>query len=110
MKPSLLYGVRTEMVFSSASFLFFFLPLYLALDRILKGKGRNYWLILMSLVFYIWGETTGVLLLLALCIVNFGLGKLLSEECQNALKTNKLMALGGGNAIAQMCSYRWHFA
>ena len=83
------------MVFSSASFLFFFLPLYLVFDRILKGKGRNYWLILMSLVFYIWGETTGVLLLLALCAVNFGLGKLLSEDGLKALKENKLLALGG---------------
>ncbi len=88
------------MVFSSASFLFFFLPLYLVLDRILKGQGRNYWLILMSLVFYIWGETTGVLLLVALCVVNFGLGKLLSENGQNALKLNKLFALGGGGAIS----------
>ena len=83
------------MVFSSASFLFFFLPLYLVFDRILKGKGRNYWLILMSLVFYIWGETTGVLLLLALCAVNFGLGKLLSEDGLKVLKENKLLALGG---------------
>ena len=88
------------MVFSSASFLFFFLPLYLALDRILKGKGRNYWLILMSLVFYVWGETTGVLLLLALCIVNFGLGKLLSEGGHNALRLNKLLDKGGGNGFA----------
>ena len=66
------------MVFSSASFLFFFLPIFLIFDRFLQGRARNYLLIFASLLFYVWGEATGVLLLLALCLINFCLGKKLA--------------------------------
>lgn len=62
------------MVFSSALFLFLFLPITLLGYYIMPGKGRNLWLLLASLVFYSWGEPKYVLLMLLSIGVNFVLG------------------------------------
>ena len=58
------------MVFSSLSFLFFFLPLTAAAYFIVPRRGwRNGVLLLASLVFYAWGEPKYVLLMLAAALV-----------------------------------------
>jgi alginate O-acetyltransferase complex protein AlgI len=63
------------MVFSSPIFLFLFLPVVLTVYVLLPGiKIRNFWLLLMSLVFYAWGQIDFILLLLASTLVNYGLG------------------------------------
>jgi alginate O-acetyltransferase complex protein AlgI len=63
------------MVFSSAIFLFGFLPvvlcLYLALPTL---RLRNALIIIASLIFYAWGEPVAILLLLASVVVNFWVG------------------------------------
>lgn len=64
------------MVFSSPIFLFLFLPAVLAVYFLLPGlKARNNWLLLVSLLFYAWGEVGFILLLLISTLVNFELGK-----------------------------------
>lgn len=77
------------MVFSSISFLFFFLPLFLLLDNIIKNNLRNYLLIGASLLFYVWGEAGGVFLLIALCLINMGFGKIIIKCKDNILKINE---------------------
>jgi alginate O-acetyltransferase complex protein AlgI len=63
------------MVFSSPIFLFLFLPLVLTVYVLLPGiKIRNFWLLLMSLAFYAWGQIDFILLLLASTLMNYGLG------------------------------------
>ena len=63
------------MVFSSPIFLFLFLPVVLTVNSLLPGtKARNVWLLLMSLVFYAWGQVDFVLLLLASTVMNYSLG------------------------------------
>ena len=63
------------MVFSSPIFLFLFLPLVLTVYALLPGtKTRNFWLLLMSLAFYAWGQIDFILLLLASTLMNYGLG------------------------------------
>lgn len=63
------------MVFSSLSFIFVILPLFLVCDNLVRKIGntfsRNIILLIVSLLFYIWGDTTNVFLLLALGIINF---------------------------------------
>ncbi|NCC52265.1 MAG: MBOAT family protein [Spartobacteria bacterium] len=53
------------MVFSSITFLFFFLPLVLLVYFVIPRRGRNAFLLVSSLIFYIWGEGWFVLLMLA---------------------------------------------
>ena len=64
------------MVFSSVTFLFFFLPAVLIAYYVLPRRARNALLVLASLVFYAWGAGWIVLVLLASIGLNglFGLG------------------------------------
>ena len=63
------------MLFSSPIFLFLFLPVVLTVYLLLPGtRARNFWLLLMSLVFYAWGQVDFILLLLASTVMNYGLG------------------------------------
>ncbi|MCF0120559.1 MAG: MBOAT family protein [Duodenibacillus sp.] len=79
------------MVFSSSSFIFFFLPLFLLFDRVITERFRNYLLIIASLLFYVWGEGYGVILLVALCLANMLLGKaILYAENNGALLLKKV--------------------
>ncbi len=68
--------MRIYMVFSSAVFLFAFLPAVLILHTVIRNTTvRNILLIAASLVFYAWGEPVYVLLLLASIALNFLLGR-----------------------------------
>ena len=53
------------MLFSSITFLYFFLPATIFLYYVSPQKGRNCVLLVMSLLFYAWGEPVYVLLMLA---------------------------------------------
>lgn len=64
------------MVFSSPLFLFLFLPIVLAVYFLLPGlRARNAWLLVVSLLFYAWGEVEFIVLLLISTLINFELGK-----------------------------------
>lgn len=65
------------MVFSTTSFLFVFLPLFLLCYAILPW--RNLTALVFSLLFFTWGEGTYVLLLLATIAFNYGVGKRLDS-------------------------------
>jgi alginate O-acetyltransferase complex protein AlgI len=71
------------MVFSSLLFLFLFLPVVLTVYLLLPGlRARNGWLLLVSLLFYAWGEVGFILLLLVSTLANFALGKWV-ERCED---------------------------
>lgn len=66
------------MVFSSAVFLFIFLPVVFVLSRVLPGiRAKNILLLIASLLFYAFGEPVYILLMLASILVNFAAGRLL---------------------------------
>lgn len=68
------------MVFSSITFLFYFLPVVFALYFLVPDlKAKNFVLLLASLFFYAWGEPVYVILMLLSIIGNFFLGKFLAE-------------------------------
>ena len=62
------------MVFSSILFLFYFLPIVLALYFIAPKKHRNLILFISSLFFYAWGEPVYILLMLFSVTINYFLG------------------------------------
>lgn len=63
------------MVFSSLSFIFVFLPVFLVLYYILPAKCRNFLLFTGSLVFYSFGEPYYLFLILCSTAVNFFIGR-----------------------------------
>lgn len=62
------------MVFSSIIFLFLFLPITLLVYLIVGRKLRNYFLLFASLLFYAWGETSYVLIMLLSIATNYVAG------------------------------------
>jgi len=83
-------------VFSSPSFLFYFLPIVLILYFITpmpKGSPRlrNVTLLLASLVFYAWGEPRYVFLMIAQCIFAWGFS--LPIEKYRGTKTSKIFMI-----------------
>ncbi len=75
------------MIFSSITFLFYFLPLFLILYFSLPFK--NTVLLVASLLFYAWGEVGYTLLLLVSIAVNFTFGLLIEKNVEK--KHKKLM-------------------
>ncbi|MGL5576230.1 MAG: MBOAT family O-acyltransferase [Sarcina sp.] len=68
------------MVFSSIIFLFTFLPVTLILYYISPRKFRNLALLIMSLVFYAWGEPLYIFLMLFTTVFDFFMGKLIARN------------------------------
>lgn len=69
------------MVFSSAVFLFFFLPLTFVINRLLPGmRLKNAALILASLIFYAFGEPVYIGIMLLSVAVNYVLGLAAAKE------------------------------
>lgn len=67
------------MVFSSVEFLFFFLPLTIALTFASPRWARNKVLLAASLLFYLWGGGALIVFLLASIVVNYGAGVLVAR-------------------------------
>ncbi|MFR2841960.1 MAG: MBOAT family O-acyltransferase [Acutalibacteraceae bacterium] len=68
------------MVFSSLNFMYLFLPICLLLYFILHGiKARNYLLLVMSLLFYAWGEPKWIILMIVTTLIDYGAGLLVDQ-------------------------------
>ncbi len=68
------------MVFSSIPFIFFYLPIVLALYYLVPFKYKNALLLAFSLVFYAWGEPVYIVIMLADILVNYIAGLLISKK------------------------------
>ena len=62
------------MVFASAVFLFLFLPITIIGYFLIKPKYKNFWLFIMSLVFYAWGGLIYAILFIFSAYINFLFG------------------------------------
>ena len=59
------------MLFSSIEFLFYFLPVALLGYFLMPRRGKNVWLLAVSLGFYAWGEPKFVVLMVASILLNY---------------------------------------
>lgn len=66
------------MVFSSMVFLWLFLPTVIIGSFVFRGKWQNFFLLIVSLFFYAWGEPVYILLMLISIFVNWLSGILIS--------------------------------
>ena len=74
------------MLFSSISFLYYFLPAVLILYFLAPQKLKNPVLLVASLFFYAWGEPKCVFLMLATVLVNYIFGILIEKAKEKYLK------------------------
>ncbi len=68
------------MVFSSITFLFIFLPVFLALYYIVPPNFKNAVMLAASLIFYAWGEPVYILLMLLSILLNYVCGLDIEEK------------------------------
>lgn len=81
------------MVFSSTVFLFIFLPLVLAGYYLLDRKFRNYFLVLVSLFFYAWGEPKFIFVMIFSIVVNYFFALIINKWHDNKIIVNGIMAI-----------------
>ena len=92
------------MLFSSIPFLYYFLPLVLAVYFLTPARFRNAVLLLASLILYAWGEPKYVLLMLASILSGYGFGLL--QERYRGQKGAKLVC---GLSVAVSLSFLLYF-
>jgi D-alanyl-lipoteichoic acid acyltransferase DltB (MBOAT superfamily) len=68
------------MNFTAARFLFLFLPVFLLLYFLAQPRWRPVIGILASLIFYSWGDSKNLFLILGLIVINYWLGRFLLER------------------------------
>ncbi len=68
------------MVFSSITFLYFFLPAVILVYFAVPFKAKNYVLLAASFLFYFWGEPKYCLLMLSACIIGYVGGLLVDKN------------------------------
>lgn len=87
------------MVFSSLIFLCGFLPLTIVIYRLLPPRWRNLFLLIMSLLFYAWGEPKYLLLMAISILINY-MGGLFIRAAQRKEPNNPQ---GGKRALILTC-------
>jgi len=77
------------MVFSSITFIFYLLPLFLIIDSALRWDKKCVWrnigITLVSLLFYTWGEGQNVFLLIIMAFVNYVWGLVIDRYRNRAV-------------------------
>ena len=68
------------MVFSSVIFLFFFLPVVLVVHTLLPARARNVFLLLVSVLFYAWGEARFLWVMFTSSLLDYFAGLLIGLE------------------------------
>ena len=81
------------MVFSSATFLFYFLPAALALYFLTPPRGRNFSALVASLLFFAWGAPKFVFVLIATCFVDYHASRWLPQGRLPERKRKLLLGL-----------------
>ena len=90
------------MVFSSATFLFAFLPAVLLLVLVFPARFRNVILLLCSLFFYAWGEQVLVGLMMFSIAINYGFARLIDQS-----KTKFWLYTGVGLNLGMLVVFKY---
>lgn len=80
------------MVFSSITFLLYFLPVFIIIYSLLPKVARNWFILLASILFYSWGAPTFVLLLIGSTVLDYYIVGALYRAEQKSTKRQYLIA------------------
>lgn len=83
-----------SMIFSSLTFIFVFLPLVIIGYYLIDKKFRNIFLLLASIIFYACGEPKFVFIMLAMCLVDYGIGWLIYASKQKKYIKELFLIIG----------------
>lgn len=95
------------MVFSSLTFLFYFLPVMIIVYALVDNKLKNLVMIIASFVFYAWGEVRFIPIMLFLSLTDFGFAKLMEKNRQNDNKRRLFMLFSVGLNLVVLIYFKY---
>lgn len=81
------------MVFSSITFLYYFLPIFIAAYYLTPNKFKNLTLLTASLVFYAWGEVVFLPVLLGIAALDYLCGRMIDQYADNPKRRKGFLLL-----------------
>jgi alginate O-acetyltransferase complex protein AlgI len=93
-------------VFSSPIFVFLFLPVVLGLHYVVPMKWRNSLLLLASLVFYAWGETKFIFVLLLSILFNHVCGRIIYASGKTT-RAKLILAMAVSVNLAVLATFKY---
>lgn len=82
------------MSFTTVYFLFYCLPIFILIYYLLNPKFRNIYLLIVSLLFYLWGSASFLWLVGVSIVVNFGVGLILDKKRRDKRFQKTLLTVG----------------
>lgn len=95
------------MLFSSNIFIFLFLPFTLAGYYLLQKKYRNVFLLIMSLIFYAWGEPKFVLVMIGSILFNYLMALLIDRLRSRKTLSKVFLAVSIAGNLALLFTYKY---
>lgn len=97
------------MLFTSTIFIFLFLPFVLCLYLLLEGQYKNFFLLLVSLFFYAFGEPILVLLIVLSIVFNYTIGRGIEkyQKREQQLPAKILLWCGIGFNLSLLFYYKY---
>jgi len=95
------------MIFSSITFIYYFLPLLLIIYFIFPSKYKNFILLIFSLAFYFLGEPKYIIILILSCIINYYLSKLIEKSKDNKRKQKLYLTLAVLYNVIQLLIFKY---
>lgn len=94
------------MVFSSITFIYYFLPILLLIYFLMPSKFRNLVLLVFSLFFYFYGESRYIWVLILSCIVNY-LAAIIIEKHRNKKISKLYLILSIIFNLGMLCYFKY---
>lgn len=95
------------MVFSSITFLFYFLPAMIIVYSLVPEKFKNLVMIIASFVFYAWGEIRFIPIMLSLSVVDFICAKQMEKHRSNKKKRRIYMLIAVCTNLAVLIFFKY---
>lgn len=95
------------MAFSTLAFLLVFLPLTLAGYYLIKDKISNIFLLIASLVFYMWGGLNSVLILVSSIVFNYLCALLIGYFCKGKVSRRTILIIDILGNVGLLCTYKY---
>lgn len=95
------------MVFSSLTYLFYFLPAMIVVYALVPHKLKNLVMIVASFVFYAWGEVRFIPIMLALSVIDFVFAKQMEKHRNNKRKRKIALFISVGSNLAVLIFFKY---
>lgn len=95
------------MVFSSITFLFYFLPALIVLYLVAPARLKNLVMIFASFTFYAWGEIRFIPIMLALSVEDFICAKLMEKHREDQKRRRIYMLISVGSNLAVLIFFKY---